>query len=77
MTGDGHIGGDKLVCEKVYIPHRKATKKAKHFTFIGLTNLLDEPICCIVIVEGKEKLFDIWAGIDLSKEKFGYESAGE
>ena len=28
----------------------------KHFTFIGITNLLGEPICCIVIIEGSKKI---------------------
>ena len=76
ITGDGNIGGEKLLCEKGCISQRKATRKAKHFTVIGLTKLLGEPICCILIIEGKEKLFGIRAGID-SKEKFGYESDGE
>ena len=49
----------------------------KHFTVIGLTKLLGEPICCIIIIECKEELFDIRSGNDLSKEKVGYESGGE
>ena len=55
----------------------KESNKKKEFTVIGLTKLLGEPICCIVIIEGCEKLFDIRAGIDLSKEKFGDESDEE
>ena len=77
MTVNGHIGGEKLLCEKGCIVQRKATKRAKHFTGIGITNLLVEPICCIVFIEGKEEFFDIMAGIDFSKEKVGYESDGE
>ena len=77
ITGDVHIGGEKFICKKGCIAQRKATKKSKHFTVIGLTNLLGEPICCIVIVEGKERLFDIRDVNDLSKEKVGYESDGE
>ena len=69
MTGDGHIGGEKLICEKGCISQIKATRKTKHFTVIGLTNLLDDSICYIVIIEGKEQLFDIRAGICLSKDK--------
>ena len=55
MTGDGHTGGEKVLCEKDCISQRKTTKNVKHFTVIGITNLLGEPICCIVIIEGKEK----------------------
>ena len=58
-----------MLCDKGFIAQRKATIKAKHFTVIGLTNLLGEPIFCIVIIEGKEQLFGIWAGIDVCKEK--------
>ena len=72
MTGYGYIGGDKFLCEKGCIVQRKTTRKAKHFTVIGLKNLLGEPIFCIVIIEGKEQLFDILTGIDLYKEKVGY-----
>ena len=67
MTGDGHIGGEKVLCEKDCISQRKTTKKVKHFTVIGITNLLGEPICFIVIIEGKEIFFYIWYGIYLSK----------
>ena len=44
---------------------------------IGLTKLLGEHICCIVIIEGKEKWFDIRADIDLSKDKVVDEIDGE
>ena len=54
MTGDGHIGVEKATCEKICIAIIKLTEKQKHFTVIGLKNLLGEPICCILIVEGKE-----------------------
>ena len=77
MTGDGHIGGEKLICDKDFIAQRKSTIKAKHYIVIGLTNLLGKPICCIEIIEGKEKLFDIRAGIDLSKENDGDNSDRE
>ena len=77
MTGDGHLEGEKIVCEKGCISQRKVTRKSKCFTFIGITNLLGEPICCFLIIEGKEQVFDIWAGIDLSKEKFVDDSDGE
>ena len=77
MTGDVHIGGDRVICEKGCIAQRKTTKIAKHFTAIGITNLLGEPSCCILIIEGKWEPFYIKAGIDFSKEKVGYESDGE
>ena len=53
MTGDRHMGGGQFLCEKGCIAPRKSTRKLKIFTVIGLTNLLDEPICFIVVAEGK------------------------
>ena len=53
MNGDGHIGEYRVICEKGCIAQRKTTKIAKHFTVIGIKNLLGEPIFCIVINEGK------------------------
>ena len=67
MTGDGHIGEEKFLCVKGYIAQIKSTRKSKRFTVIGITNLLGEPICFIVIIEGKEIFFYIWYGIYLSK----------
>ena len=62
--------------EKGCIAQRK-TRKKKHFAVIGITNLLGEPIFWIVIIAGKEKLFDTRDEIYLSKEKVGDESDGE
>ena len=77
MTGDGNIGGDKFLCRKVCNVQRTATRNERHFTVIGLTNLLDEPIFFILVAEGKEYWFDIRSRIDLSKEKIGDEGDGE
>ena len=77
MNGVLHTGGEIFLCEKGCIALVKPTRKPKHSTVIGITNLLGEPICYIVIIEVKEQLFDIWDGIDLSKEKVGYDSDGE
>ena len=48
---------------------QKEKKKVKKITVIGITNLLGEPICCIVIVEGKEELFGIRDDIDILRRK--------
>ena len=39
INGDGHIG-EKLFCDKCCIAEIKSTRKAKHFTFIGLQTYL-------------------------------------
>ena len=50
MTGYGNIWGEKCICEKGCTAKRKETRKAKHVTVIEFTNLLGEPIFCIVII---------------------------
>ena len=38
VTADGHIGGEKLLCDEVFIAQIKTSRKAKHFTIIGFIN---------------------------------------
>ena len=74
MNFDGHIGGEKVLYEKGSIAQIKSTKKRNISQLLGLKNYPGEPICCIVIVEGKEELFGIRYGIDFSKNKVRDES---
>ena len=53
MTGDGHMVGEKIICEKVVL-HKVKQQEKQNFTVIGLKKLLGEPICCIVSIEGRE-----------------------
>ena len=40
MTDDGHIGGDKLLCEKGCISQRKSTIKTNISQLLGLQTYL-------------------------------------
>ena len=40
MTGDGHIGGDKMICKKGYILKEKKQKKRNFSQFLGLQTYL-------------------------------------
>jgi hypothetical protein len=58
--------------EKGSIPQKMTTKKDKHFNLMGPTNLvLGDPVCCIVIIEGKVDAFDIRYGIDFMNQDLG------
>jgi hypothetical protein len=72
MRGDGHVGGAKKICERGCVPYKLIGKKDKHFTCLGFTNFLGEPILCVVIVTGKEYNFTIEGGIDCNMEMIGY-----
>jgi hypothetical protein len=71
MAGDKNAGGTLYLCEKGSVPQKMKTKKDKHITLMGLTNLLGDPVCCIVIIEGKVDAFDIRYGIDFMNQDLG------
>lgn len=66
QKGDGHVGGKKYVCQKNCVPRRTASKRDKKFTVIGLTNLRGEPVMCVVIIEGTQRLLKVELGVDYS-----------
>ena len=54
---DGHIGGQKFMCEVGAIPQMKVSTKDKHFTLLGFTTLSGEAVMCLLILTGvNEKL---------------------
>ena len=52
QTGDGDVGIEKYLCEKVKFA-RKSKQKNKHFTLLGLTLLTGTPLKCVIIFAGK------------------------
>ena len=58
-------------CERGCVPYRQIGKKDKHFRCMGFTNLLGEPVLCVLVVTGKEYSFQIEAGIDYGATPVG------
>ena len=54
MQGDGYIGGKTFLCELGVIPQEKLIRNNKHFTLLGLTLLIGEPLMCVIIFAGKQ-----------------------
>ena len=54
MMNDRHFRGKKFLTRKGDAAKINATRKSKRFTVLGITNLLGDPIMCVVIMEGKE-----------------------
>ena len=52
QKGDGHIGGQKYVCERVTVPQNKVEHRKSHFTLLGFTSLSGDPVLCVVIMAG-------------------------
>jgi len=73
MKGDGHVGGQKYLCEKGCEVQQKVTTTEKHFTLLGFTALTGEPVMCVVIFAGKVSVPSIETGIDLFAEMEGNE----
>jgi hypothetical protein len=71
QRGDGHPGGQKKLCERGSVLYQQIGKKDKHFTCLGFTNLLGDPVLCVIIVTGKEYSFAIESGIDYDVDPIG------
>ena len=52
------------MCRKGKTPQKKAAKKDKHFTLLGLTLLTSDPLMCVIIFSGKERKDLVELGID-------------
>lgn len=65
MRGDGHIGGEKLICERGMTPYKKISVKERHFTVLGITLLTGEALMCVLIISGKFPSAEIETGIDI------------
>ena len=64
MMNDGFIGGKKFLTRKGDVAKMNATKKSRRFTLLGVTNLLGDPIMCVIIFEGKDRNILMESGID-------------
>ena len=64
MMNDGFIGGKKFLCRTGDTAKMNATKKTRKFTLLGVTNMIGDPIMCVVIFEGKERNILMESGID-------------
>jgi hypothetical protein len=53
-TKDGHVGGEKFLCEAEARPQIKAATKDSHFTVLGFTAATGEPVMCAIIFSAKE-----------------------
>ena len=73
MTGDGHQGGQLLLCPKGTIPQQKISTRDKHFTLMGLTLLSGDPVMCILIIAGKKPSALVELGINNDATMVGKE----
>ena len=71
QRGDGHVGGRKYCCEIGGIPQNKSSYNDKHFTCLGFTALMGEPVMCVVIIAGMIEAYEVEVGIDVTAEVIG------
>ena len=71
QKGDGAVGGEKFVCDRGTSPKEKCSSKSKHWTLIGLTSLIGDPVMCICIFSGLNKLPLVEMGMDIFAETVG------
>jgi hypothetical protein len=53
-TKDGHVGGEKFLCQANARPQVKVSTKDSHFTVLGFTAASGEPVMCAIIFSAKE-----------------------
>ena len=68
---DGHVGGQKFMCEVGAIPQMKVSTKDKHFTLMGFTSLSGEAVMCLLILTGVNEKVEVETGIDLTAPTYG------
>ena len=68
---DGHVGGERMICEIGTRPQETISNKAHHFTVMGLTLLTGEPLLCVIIFSGKNRRDEVELGYDDTVPLFG------
>ena len=71
QKGDGHLGGELMLCETGKYPQRKVSTKNKHYTVLGLTTLSGKPVMCCIIFAGLRENALCETGLDLEAEIIG------
>ena len=71
---DGHVGGEKLICEsgRGSVPKQIINSKTHHFTVMGLTLFNGDPLLCVIIFSGKSPRDDIELGYDDTVPMIGH-----
>ncbi len=54
QKSDGNVGGQKFVVEKKKRGLIRSSYQDCHFTVLGFTNALGEPVCCVIIIAAAE-----------------------
>ena len=71
QKGGGAVGGEKIVCGRGTSPKEKCSSKSKHWTLIGLTSLSGDPVMCICIFSGLNRIPLVETGMDIFAETVG------
>jgi hypothetical protein len=52
---DGHVGGEKFICEKGDVPQQASCTSDHKFTMLPFTAISGEAVCCVVIFESESE----------------------
>ena len=70
--GDGHIGGQKYVCEEIgTVPQNTVSHNDRHFTVLGFTALDGSPVLCMVFIAGAQQKYEVNTGLDIEAKMVG------
>jgi hypothetical protein len=54
QKSDGNVGGQKFVVGKKKRALIRSSHQDCHFTVLGFTNAVGEPVCCVIIIAAVE-----------------------
>lgn len=74
QKGDGHVGGQLLVCGKGDTPQISISTKSKHYTVMGITAFNGEIVMCVIIFAGLKPNALYETGFDGSASLMGKKS---
>ena len=71
QKGDVLVGGELMLTEPGQVSQRNISTKYKHYTLLGLTLLIGEPLMCVLIMAGDNPKPEVETGIDFFAEQIG------
>jgi len=73
QEGDGAVGGERKIVTRGTVPKESAATNSTHFTLLGFTAAMGEPVMCVVIIAAKTLRPEVITGLDILAPKEGDE----
>lgn len=68
QKGDGHVGGERCLCERGSVPKKVSSNVDKHFALLGFTALSGDPVMRAVAFSGANQSAHAECSVDFAKD---------